>query len=103
MHSYSDKVKQQAGQTSNASKRIKQAETMGSRATVNNFNISNARSIADRYFESNVFEVKLIKNKFVLWLYKEVKEEKLKEFMNLYPEFDVLIGKFEPYQLNPKQ
>ena len=76
---------------------------MGSRATVNNFNISNARSIADRYFEFNVFEVKLIKNKFVLWLYKEVKEEKLQEFMNLYPEFDVLIGKFEPYQLNQKQ
>lgn len=76
---------------------------MGERTTVNNFNISHARSIADRYFESHVFEVKLVKRKFRVLLYEAVDQAKLDEFYNLYPEFDILIGKFEPYQPNQKQ
>lgn len=68
--------------------------------TINNFNISHARSIAKRHFEEDVYEVLLGNNEFILRLSSCVDAEELRKFQKRYPEFNIILMASMPYTNN---
>lgn len=85
---------------------MKQSGEIGkanNRTTVNNFNLSNANSIAKRHFSDKVHKVEHAGDRFDLYVYDSVDMDELDYFAGKYPEFNIFLVWVTEYKKQSKK
>lgn len=67
-------------------------------STINNWNISHAKSIGRRYFGDNMRACQHAGSVFNIFIYDSVDRKKIDEFQERWPEFNIIIETSIPYK-----